>query len=139
MKTNIISAELTRIIDKSEIEKLALEMKVVQRSRKIKIIQFIWALVFSSLGQEKRSISQLTQTYFELTKCKLSRSSVYNRLNKPLAKLLKKLCLSLMTQEVCNPSGLSTFKSCLIMDSVQLRLRDKLKKKYPDSVILADN
>ena len=131
MKNNIISAELTRIIDKPEIEKLALEMKVVQRSRKIKIIQFIWALVFTSLGQEKRSISQLAQTYFELTKCKLSRSSVYNRLNKPLAKLLKKICLSLMIQEGNSSDNLSTFKTCLIMDSVQLRLRDKLKKKYP--------
>ncbi len=29
MKNNIISAELTRIIDKSEVEKLALDMKVV--------------------------------------------------------------------------------------------------------------
>ena len=34
MKTNIISAEPTRIIDKSETKKLALEMKVVQKSRK---------------------------------------------------------------------------------------------------------
>ena len=89
MKTNIVSAEITRIIDKSEIEKLALEMKVVQRSRKIQIIQFIWALVFSSLGQEKRSISQLTQTYFELTKCKLSRSSIYNRLSGLIWKIVQ--------------------------------------------------
>ena len=57
MKTNIILAELTRIIDEPEIEKQALKMKVVKKARKIKIIQFIWALVFSSLGQEKRSIS----------------------------------------------------------------------------------
>ena len=132
MKNNIISTELTRIINKSEAEKWAREMKVIQRSRKIKIVQFIWALVFSSLGQEKRSISQLAQTYFELTKCKLSRSSIYNRLNWPLAKLLKKLCLSLITQDQINDfDGLSTFKDCLIMDSVQLRLHDQLKKKYP--------
>lgn len=132
MKNNIISAELTRIINKSEAEKWAREMKVIQRSRKIKIVQFIWALVFSSLGQEKRSISQLAQTYFELTKCKLSRSSIYNRLNWPLAKLLKKLCLSLITQDQTNDfDHLSTFKDCLIMDSVQLRLHDQLKKKYP--------
>ena len=52
IKTDIISAELKRIINESEIEKLAWEMKVVQRSRKIKIIQFIWALVFSSLDQK---------------------------------------------------------------------------------------
>ena len=41
MKTNIISAELTRIIDESEIEKLTWEMKVVQKSRKILDLSFL--------------------------------------------------------------------------------------------------
>ena len=40
MKINIMSAELIRILDKSEIEKLALKMNVVQSSHKLNIIQF---------------------------------------------------------------------------------------------------
>ena len=101
-KSNIITKRLSSLIDKKLIDSLVKESGLVQRQRKIKIFQLIWALILSSSHQANRSIAGVARSYTEVTDESVARSSIYSRLNKGCAQVLKRLALHLINTLAAN-------------------------------------
>ena len=142
-KSNILTKRLSSLIDKKLIDSLVKESGLVQRQRKIKIFQLIWALILSSSHQANRSIAGVARSYTEITDESVARSSIYSRLNKGCAQVLKRLALHLINTLAANKEhsaqdqrdlvqNLRThFDGVYALDSSSNRLRDNLKGKIP--------
>ena len=142
-KSTIITKQLSSLIDKKLIDSLVKESSLVQRQRKIEIPKLIWALILSSSHQASRSVAGVARSYTELTGESVARSSIYSRLNKGCAQLLKRLTLNLINTLAANEEHSAQDQRDLIqnlrarfdgvyaLDSSSNRLRDKLKNKLP--------
>ena len=142
-KSNILTKQLSSLIDKKLINSLVKESGLVQRQRKIKIPELIWALILSSSHQTNRSVAGVARSYTEITDEAVARSSVYSRLNKDCAQVLKRLTLHLINTLAANDEHSAQdqrdsvqnlrahFDGVYALDSSSNRLRDKLKGKLP--------
>lgn len=143
IKSNILTKRLSSLINKKLIDSLVKESDLVQRQRKIKIPELIWALILSSSHQANRSIAGVARSYSEVTDESIARSSIYSRLNKGFAKLLKLLTLSLIQktpvgeehsaqdQRELVQSLKTRFQGVYAVDSCSNKLRGKLKGQLP--------
>ena len=140
-RSNTLTKRLSSLIDKKLIDSLVKESDLVQWQRKIKIPDLIWALILSSSHQTTRSVAGVARSYTEITNESVARSSIYSRLNKGCAQVLKRLDLHLINTLAANEEhsaqdqrdlvqNLRThFDGVYALDSSSNRLRDKLKGK----------
>ena len=84
-KSNTLTKRLSSLINKKLIDSLVKESDLVQRQRKIKIPELIWALILSSNHRANRSVAGVARSYIEITDESVARSSIYSRLNKGCA------------------------------------------------------
>ena len=139
IKSNILMKRLSSLINKKLIDSLVKESDLVQRQRKIKIPELIWALILSSSHQANRSIAGVARSYSEVTDESIARSSIYSRLNQGVAKLLNLLALNLIQkspigeeysaqdQRELVQSLKTRFQGVYAVDSCSNKLRGKLK------------
>ena len=99
-KSNILTKRLSSLIDKKLIDSLVKESDLVQRQRRIEIPELIWALILSSNHRANRSVAGVTRSY--TTDKSVARSSIYSRLNKDCAQVLKRLALHLINTLATN-------------------------------------
>lgn len=125
---------LSSIIRPKRVEELAREVGVVRRRRKVEATALVWTLVLAFESATGRTIEAMRLAYEKATGQALVRSSFYDRLTRPLAKLLRRLALEALEQlggAALVPEGyLAGFRDLLAMDATVLRLHDLLGRSY---------
>jgi len=127
---------LTRLLSREHVEAEAERLGVFQRKpRKIDLYLLVWTLILGlPKGAKKRSLDGLRVAYEDTRGDTLARSSFYERLNKPLAKLLKVLVEALLAlappRYQLSGGFLAGFADVLAMDATVLRLHELLALRF---------
>ena len=127
---------LTTLLSRDLVEAEGKRLAVFKRQpRKIDLYILIWTLVLGlPAGSKKRTLDGLRVAYQEATGHTLARASFYDRLNKPLAKLMKALVRTLLElikpQATLTAGHLARFADVLAIDATILRLHDLLAKTF---------
>ncbi len=89
---------LTTLLSRDLVEGEGQRLGVFKRApRKVDLYILVWTLILGlPAGSKKRTLDGLRVAYQEATGHTLARSSFYDRLNKPLAKLMKALVNTLL-------------------------------------------
>jgi len=128
---------LANLLPRRRIEKLAAEVGLAQRKRKVKVHALFWTLVLGFGTGRERTIASLRRAYERATGCQLVPSAFYDRFTTPLVKLLKAVASMLLAQ-VSEPARqlagpLAAFRDLVITDATVIRLHDLLAKAFPGS------
>ena len=127
---------LTSLLSRDLVKEQGRCLAVFKRPpRKVDLYILVWTLVLGlPSGSKKRTLDGLRVAYQEAIGHTLARSSFYDRLNEPLAKLMKALVLALL--ELIKPQAtlleghLAHFADVLAIDATILRLHDLLAKTF---------
>ncbi len=125
---------LTTLIPNSLISRLAHELGVVVRRRKIRIVDLVWTLVLGFGGGSERTLAGLRRAFERATQVRLAPSAFYERFTPQLATLLKALADSVLAGLVPPVHALSAeltaFREVLAVDSTVIRLHDLLARTF---------
>jgi len=125
---------LARLLPRQRIEKIAAEVGLTQRKRKVQVHALFWTLVLGFGTGRERTIASLRRAYERATGCQLVPSAFYDRFTKPLVKLLKTVASMLLAQ-VAEPARqlagpLAAFRDLVITDATVIRLHDLLQRAF---------
>jgi len=130
-----IRGALTSVLRPARIVGLAELLGAVVRRRKVDIVALVAALVFGSLGRQRRTLEGLRRLYERATGQTLARSSFHARLNQGLAVLMQVLCGDALAQAATLGSPLARrflkLRKVLLIDSTMVRLSRLLEVHYP--------
>jgi putative transposase len=134
-KGSSLHKEIASIIAPRRILKLARQLKVVRRQRKVDVVSLVMALVLGFGTSRRRTIAGLRRAYECGTGKTLAPSAFYGRFTSGLAVLLRTLAEQAMASiEGSAPAlrnSLGRFKQVLVADGSLLRLHDALARYYP--------
>lgn len=133
-KSTSAARAASTVIPRDRVEAHARRLGVLRRQRKIDVVALVWSLVLSFQVGAARTIDGIRQTYEDVTGDTVARSSFYDRLTAPLARVIWALvndALEERTAPLRVPTGhLAHFKELLALDSMVLRLHDLLQGAY---------
>ena len=118
------------------LERLAREHGALERERRIPIAPLVWALVLGALCDRKPSWAALHRHFVVATGRRVARSSFYERLTEPLARLLAELAARAMRQARRRAPGPieaaldAQFDRALALDSSTVALRDSMRAAF---------
>ena len=134
-KATPISAALARVLPEDRVRKLAAELGVVIRRRKLKILCMVWTLALGFQVGHQRSLVGLRQAYEKRAGHTVVPSGFYKRFTPKMARLMKALALAALQQmgpALGIPSGsLAGFRDLLAIDACVIRLHDLLARSFP--------
>lgn len=125
---------LTRLFPEQWLNQTAKATGAVSRRRKVRIVDWFWAVVLGYGVSKQRTIADLRRTYENSTGTTIEESSFYDRFTSGALRLLKK-AVGRGLNEVRAASGrlkgaLAAFEDLLLIDSSVIRLHDLLKGAY---------
>jgi len=124
---------LTKMLNKDNIIKLAKETKFCIRIRKVDPINFLLSLVFCSSKQLPVSLRNLA-SFFEKT---VSRTSIHKKFNKKATLFMQKCFQHILAQKIegceIETSFFKKFSKILIIDSSSWNISPFLKDVFPGS------
>jgi IS4 transposase len=133
-KTTTIRQRLTTLIQRKRVEEYARDTGAVKRERKVKIFDFVWALILGFAENSERSIAGLRRAYKKATGVEIVPSAFYDRFTPQLVELLKLIVSDVIASVmpgVDDPDGVfAAFKEVLAVDATVIRLNDLLEKTY---------
>lgn len=133
-KSTSAARAASTVIPRERVEAHAHRLGVVRRQRKVDVVGLVWSLVLSFQVGAARSIEGMRQAYEDVTGDSVARSSFYDRLTAPLARVIWALvndALAVRTAPLRVPTGhLACFTELLALDSMVLRLHDLLQGAY---------
>jgi IS4 transposase len=109
-------------------------MGLVQRKRKVDIVDFFWTIVLGFGTGAHKTIAELRRLYESSACVKLVPSSFYDRFTPQLCKFMKE-AIGHACDKLSEPLGklsgkLSAFRDLVIADSTVFKLHDMLKNVY---------
>jgi len=126
--------ELTRRIPDFRVRQLGAQFGVVQRKRKIDIVDFVWTLILGFATGTERTLAGLRRSYEKATGVRLAASAFYERFSMELVDLLKALVADFVDDLVPPQPGRNqiceAFLDLLVVDSTVIRLHDLLERSY---------
>lgn len=134
-KTIGIKKVLTRILPRRVLDRLAEEVGVAQRRRKIQPHSLFWTLVLGFGAGRERTLAGLRRAFEITTGISLVPSAFYDRFTPELAKFMKAV-VGHVLGECIEPSRrlggvLASFRDLVLTDSTVIRLHDLLKNAFP--------
>ena len=130
-----IYRSLASVIPPRRVRRLARQMRVVQRRRKVDPVALVNALVLGFDGGERRTIAGLRRAYERTTGTTLAPSAFYDRLTPELAGLLQQLSheafADLGRRVPSMALALQAFQQVFAADGSLVRLHDTLQQHYP--------
>jgi len=127
--------EMSRMFPKAKLERLAREIGVIQRQRRVEIVALLWVLLLTLDTRRKRCIADLRRAYAKATRTTLSASAFYGRLSESLARLLRSLVDealgTAMDSARAGQAFLEQIREILCIDSTVIRLHDALAGRWP--------
>lgn len=133
-KSSSAARAASSVIPRERVEAHARGLGVLRRQRKVDVAGLVWSLVLSFQVGATRSIETVRQTYEDVTGTSIARSSFYDRLTAPFARLIWALVNDAFAERTAPlrvPTGhLARFTELLALDSMVLRLHDLLQGSY---------
>jgi IS4 transposase len=129
-----ITGSISTVLPAKRIRRLARELGVVKRVRKVDLVFFVQALVLGFCSGRERTLSGLRRAYLLLSGQNLARSSFYQRLTGGLVQLLRRLvddALVAAEGVVRGQGGLASFREVLAVDSCITMLHSSLRSDFP--------
>jgi putative transposase len=112
----------------------AISTGLVQRERKVRIIDFFWTLIMGFGTGANKTIAELRRLYEYHSGIKLVPSAFYDRFTPQLCQFMKKAvthaCNTLSAPVECLKGKLAGFEDLVIADSTVFKLHDMLKDVY---------
>jgi putative transposase len=126
---------LARILPRRQLQRLADEVGLTQRQRKVRVHALFWTLVLGFGAGRERTLAGLRRAYEKATGCQLVPSAFYDRFTPALVRLLRAVA-GLLIAQMAEPTRklagpLATFRDLVLTDSTVIRLHDLLKKAFP--------
>lgn len=122
------------VLDRRSITRMARRLGVLRRERKVDVFALVATLVFAYQVGATRSLDGLRKSYQRAAKQTVARSTFYERLSAPLARLLHELVKQTLGRQADGariPTGpLAGFKELLAIDSTVLCLHDLLASAF---------
>ncbi len=136
MDATELSKLLCETLPAAKVEAKAREFGAMERESKIRLVEFVMALVLTARTAAGGRQADVIRMYRDVTgQDKLHRGGFYARFNGALEKLLYELLSEAMyaadRQPVLLPSAIATVKDWLIVDSTTVKLEDELIDVYP--------
>ena len=130
-----IQEVLTSLIPAGRLNRLARELGVVVRNRKVKALALFWTLVLGFGAGSERTLAGLRRHFEQASGVTLVPSAFYLRFTPALAKFLKRVLVEALEQ-VSQQSGalkgpLGAFRDVVSIDATVIRLHDLLAKAFP--------
>ncbi|MEO6951935.1 MAG: hypothetical protein ABI321_08995 [Polyangia bacterium] len=88
-KTIGVRDRVEALLPRHALSKMAREVGLCRRERKVRVAPFFWALVLGFAGGRTRSLAGLRRAYEENTGTRLAPSAFYDRFTPALVRLLK--------------------------------------------------
>ena len=130
-----IHQALTSLLPRRRVRRLAEQLGVVRRTRKLDIVALVYSLVLGFAAGDRRSLTGLWRVYLRATGTRLAPSSFYARFTGALTDLMRTLSLdalnSLAVERPTLRHVFAPFREVLAVDSALLRLHDALESVYP--------
>jgi hypothetical protein len=126
---------LTSLIPARRLNRLARELRVVVRNRKVKALALFWTLVLGFGAGSERTLAGLRRYFEQASGVTLVPSAFYLRFTPALAGFLKAVLMEAL-QRVSQRSGalkgpLGAFRDVVSIDATVIRLHDLLAKAFP--------
>jgi IS4 transposase len=134
-KTIGIKKVLTELLPRRQLQRLAEEVGLTKRRRKVEVHPLFWTLVLGFGAGRERTIAGLRRAYEKATGCQLVASAFYDRFTPALTRLLRTVA-GILIAKVAEPARslagpLAAFRDVVLTDSTVIRLHDLLKKAFP--------
>jgi IS4 transposase len=134
-KTIGIKKVLTRLLPRRVLDRIADDVGLAQRKRKIHPHALFWTLVLGFGAGRERTIAGLRRAFEITTGVSLVPSAFYDRFTPALAKFMKTVVGHVLA-EIAEPSRqlsgvLAGFRDVVMTDSTVIRLHDLLQKAFP--------
>lgn len=130
-----IAAALTRVLPRRRIRRLAAQLGVVRRRRKLDIVAMVYSLVLGFSAGDRRTVSGMRRSYLRATGVRLAPSSFYERFNDAFTSLLRTLALEALSKLAQHRPKLTQafapLREVLAVDCALLRLHNALEPFYP--------
>ena len=126
---------LTSVLPPARIRRLADELGVVRRKRKVDIVALVYSVVLGFATGRDRSLAGLRRAYLKTTGTTLAPSAFYDRFTPEFARLIERLLDEVLARKAKSSPRLSgvfsRFREVLATDSTILRLNDALEADFP--------
>ena len=122
---------LTTFLPDFLVEKLARQLGVVERDRKVDPVLLVWTLILGFPAGARRTLASLRRRFQQTAGLTVARSSFHARLTRPLAELLKKLVdwrLSALRDDAGGAQA--GFRELLALDSTVVQLHRMLASRW---------
>jgi IS4 transposase len=136
-RTKIIGVRnrVEALLPRRALSKMAREVGLCRRERKVRVAPFFWSLVLGFVGGRTRSLAGLRRSYEESTGTRLAPSAFYDRFTPALVRLLKAV-VGVLLAKVASPGRalvgpLAAFRDLVIADSTVIRLHALLAPVFP--------
>ena len=130
-----ITQSLTNLLPRRRIVRLARQLGVVRRRRKLNIVALVHCLVLGFSAGERRTLTGLRRAYTRATGIRLAPSSFHARFSEELTSLMRTLSLEALQRQARSRPRLKAvfapFVEVLAVDSSWLRLHHALEPFYP--------
>lgn len=134
-KKNILRDTIKSFLDDIPIEEISREVGFCQRKRKIDMVIFFTALIFSFGTGIERTITGIRSAYIAAAGERIAPSSFYNRFNRRLSLMLQKIlaqvCRHAWETAPALEKKLKDFKALIIRDSTVMKVHNLLKDVFP--------
>jgi len=118
----------------SEIRRLAAEVGLVQRVRKVDVVELVIAVVLTVSGRGGQSLAALHRSYVFRSGHQIARSAFWRRLNGAFAELAERLLLKMEAVSAAKPpkygGHLRHFRDVIAVDATVVKVRDCLRSTW---------